>query len=275
MTQKETGLFVEVYKSPSWYNIDGFIGNTQKKLKDWFAGAKSIGSFENSVFKFDIVGEETLKMASDVSDNFVEKNTVYQDQISIKPIEYTITGEIGELVYYKNDNSESMLSAVPEKLTTIASFVPTLSKSMAAVQSKAIKIANFVNSVDNAVSRLKKMTDTASGFQEQAYNELYGLWQSREPVTIKTAWGTLSNYVITNIDFSQRDTVDKSEISITFKQFRTTEMGQVYLDTSKFSQGRLADQKIEGTYNKARKATRNWIAEKLGVPKSVLSILKD
>ena len=55
--------------------------------------------------KLDIIGEQTLSFDTDSTDNYVESNLAYQDQISLKPMIYTIQGEVGELVYYEKDST--------------------------------------------------------------------------------------------------------------------------------------------------------------------------
>ena len=99
--------------------------------------------------KLDIIGDETLVFENDVTDNYVENNVAYQDHISVKPFIYTVRGTVGDLVYYKNNNKESFLEAVPEKLTAVASFIPSTTEKVNSIRNKAIKISNFVNSVDN------------------------------------------------------------------------------------------------------------------------------
>lgn len=199
------------------YSIKGAITQIKNQAKNWAFGEDKQQGIEE--LGFDIIGEETLTMSSGSTDYYVENNIAYSDQVSLQPMEYTIRGEVGELVYYKKDENNSVLGALPEKLTTVASFLPPTTKKVNQIRNTAIKISNFVNSIDNFASRIGKLNDTENK-QQQALSHLHALWVNRTPVNIKTAWMTLNDYIIDNVTFSQGNTVDKTEISITFKQFR-------------------------------------------------------
>lgn len=201
------------------YSIKGAITQIKERASTWLTGNQPKDEIKYEELGFDIIGEETLTMNSDVTDYYVEGNISYQDQISLKPIEYKISGEVGELVYYKKDETNSLLEAVPEKLTAIASFIPPTTKSVNQIRNKTIKIANFVNSLDNIANRLGKLNETENK-QQQAVRKLYNYWKNRIPINIRTAWRNLENYVITDLSFTQGNTVDKTKISITFKEFR-------------------------------------------------------
>lgn len=172
----------------------------------------------------DIVGDETIVFENDVTDNYVESNVAYQDHISVKPFTYTVRGTVGDLVYYKNNNKESFLEAVPEKLTTIASFIPSTTKKVNSIRNKAIKISNFVNSIDNFSKRFSKLSE--GSLQAKAVEELILLREERKPIKIRCAWFNLSNVVITRLEVSQdKESIDKTDILISFKQLRVARLG--------------------------------------------------
>lgn len=226
-------------------------GSLLKKLKNYFKDATVLIEPKDSSImpiKLDITGNENLSLQSDVTDNYVEANVAYQDHITKKPMVYTVEGEVGELVWYKQDSLESVLGAVEAKLTTITTFLPSVSKKMYSVMDKATKAINFVDSVDNFVSRFAQMTDSndEDTQQKKAYKRLFDLWSLRIPINIHTPWRNLQNFVITNIEFSQSsNTKDKTRIRISFKEFRQTSLK----DTTAFNinkyQGRAFEQKSE------------------------------
>lgn len=184
--------------------------------------------------KFDITGNETISFQSDVTDNYTESNVSYQDHITMKPIIYTVEGEVGELVWYKNDSLESLLGGVEAKLTTLTTFLPSVSKKMYSVMDKATKVINLVDSVDNFVSRILQLesADETDTKQRKIYHHLWLLWQARTPINITTPWRKLQNYVITNVEFSQlSSTRDKTRVRISFKEFRQTSLK----DTTSFN----------------------------------------
>lgn len=206
--------------------------------------------------KLDIIGEQTLTIDSDVTDNYVESNTAYQDQISLKPITYTIQGEVGELVYYEKNANQTYVGYVAEKISDIASFLPTVSSKFYQVSDAVLKATNIIDSADNIITRLAKLgfkksdgsddDDTTLYTQQQvAYMALIELRNARAPITVNSPWTQLENYVIQNIKITQPErTKDKSYITLTLKEFRTTELATTSFNSSDYL-GRLGYQKAE------------------------------
>lgn len=218
-------------------NLNQIKGGLENKLKtdfNSFIGNQKT-TYEIEDVRLDIIGNERVSMENDVTDHYVETNIAYQDQVSIKPVTYTISGEIGELVYYKNDNDESVLGAVPEKLTAIASFVPPTTAKVNQIRNKAIKISNMLNSVDNFANRMSKLSDV-SDMQTKAFNRLSELRAKRTPVNIKCPWGILTKFIITRLEFVQSDkTKDKTSITISFKEIKTTRVGETLFEAERFN----------------------------------------
>lgn len=200
--------------------------------------------------RLDIIGDETLSVDSDVTDHYVESNEAYQDQISKKPKIYTISGEVGELVWYQKDSSSQIFGQVAQRLEGVVSFLPVRSKSFNQFKDKAMKAAQWVDTASNAASKISNFWDSATtgsiSHQQQAYQELLAMRDGRKLVTIKTPWGILKDYVITNLKLNQpKETKDKSIISITFKEFRTTRITTVKFDASKYQGNALYENQPE------------------------------
>ena len=202
--------------------------------------------------KLDIIGNETLSANSDVTDNFVESNVAYQNHISRKPLTYVIEGEVGEVTYYAEDSDNSLLGSLPNKLTKLTTFAPSVSKKMFSVMDKATKALNFIDSLDNAISRYIKLGDKIfntfsekNTLQTKAFARLLYYWYIRMPINIETPWRKLKNYVITNVEFNQsRRTKELTTIRISFKEFREITRYDVKADESKL-RGRLEMQATE------------------------------
>lgn len=196
--------------------------------------------------KLDIVGDETLTADCDVTDHYVESNQPYQDQITLKPKTYTISGEVGELVWYQRNAISQELGQVAQKLEGVMSFLPIRSKGFNQMKKTIMKASQWVDTASNAISKLSSLIGTVDGErrpltnQEQAYMYLLYLRDGRSPITVKTPWGYLVDYVITNLEFKQpKETKDKSLITITFKEFRTVSIRTVPFDSEKY-QGNAA-----------------------------------
>jgi hypothetical protein len=85
----------------------------------------------------------------------------------------------------------------------------------------------------------------------------------RSPLTIQTPWGILKDYVITSLKLTQpKETKDKSIISITFKEFRTTSVSTVKFDPEKF-------QRNAGIENQPKVDNGKTEGEDASLPKTI------
>ena len=203
--------------------------------------------------KLDIVGDETLRADCDVTDHYVESNKAYQDQVTLKPKTYTISGEVGELVWYRNSPISQTIGQVAQKLEGVISFLPIRSKSFNQMKKTVMKASQWADTASNALQKLSSLTTGILGKdiegnpiegaltrQAQAYQYLVFFRDNRMPLSVRTPWGILNDYVITNLEFKQpKESKDKSFITITFKEFRTTKITTVEFDESKY-QGNAA-----------------------------------
>lgn len=225
-------------------NVGKMISNTGKAIVDKTSKAFHLDIFSNEKsdedkffqLKLDIIGEETFTADCDVTDHYVESNNAYQDQISLKPKMYSVQGEVGELVWYQNDPNEQILGQVSQRLEGLISFLPIRSKSFNTMKTKAMKALQWVDTASNVASKLTNLyNDTAEGKQQQAYINLCKYRDERQHLNVVTPWGILENYVITNLKLTQpKETKDKTYISLTFKELRTTSLSFVDFDPDKY-----------------------------------------
>lgn len=221
-------------------NIKNSLKSTLSHVSEYFligTNQKGDGKYPLGRLKMDIIGEETLTADCDVTDHYVESNKAYQDQISLKPKIFTIQGEVGELVWYQKDQDEQGLGQIAQRLEGVISFLPIRSKSFTQMKSKVMKALQWVDTASNVISKLNTLSDGISeGKQQSAFVHLCQYRDDRAILTVKTPWGFLSGYVITSLKFTQpKDTKDKTHISITFKEFRATSLGDpVPFDASKY-----------------------------------------
>ena len=184
--------------------------------------------------KLDIVGEETLTAENDVTDHFVESNIAYQDQVSSKPKTYTISGEIGELVWYQKDTISQKVGQVAQRLEGVISFLPLRSRGFQQMKKKVMQAAQWVDTISNAIEKFDNLVPSMTK-QEQAFKWLLFWRDVRYPLTIKSPWGLLENYVVTSLRLTQpRETKDKSYISIIFKEMRLSSVSTVQFDNSNY-----------------------------------------
>ena len=230
----------------------GGIGGKQLQalkdhVKEYFIVGQGTQGLVN--LRLDIVGDESLSADCDITDHYVESNTAYQDQISLKPKIYTINGEVGELVWYQKDSASQIFGQVAQRLEGIVSFLPIRSKSFNQMKSAVMKASQWVDTASNAVSKISNLMSDSFGsvtHQQQAYQELVAIRDGRKPVSVKTPWGILKDYAIMSLKLTQpKETKDKSTISITFKQFRTTSVSKVEFDASKYQGNAVYENQTE------------------------------
>ena len=115
------------------------LGNFGENFKQMFEEEYLIEPKDSTLkpLKLQITGNESISMASDITDNYVESNVALQDHISIKPMIYTVEGEVGELRWYSKNGSNDVLGSLTNKLFPIVSFAPSISKVASKVQDKA------------------------------------------------------------------------------------------------------------------------------------------
>jgi len=197
--------------------------------------------------RLQIIGNETISMSSEITDNFVESNVAFQDHISMKPMIYTIEGEVGELVWFSKEGDVDVYETLENKLVEIEAFLPPFSKKEQVEQRNSEQIMSVVDELPDFANRFWSVLEEGGNKKEQekVYKYLLMLWKERTPISIQTAWTKLSNFVIQNIEISQSDrTKDKSKIKISFKEFRTVKRKTVEFDEKKFI-GRAGAQNSE------------------------------
>lgn len=215
-------------------NIGNVVSTVKDRVKSYFISESPDEGIID--LRLDIIGEETLTADSDITDNYVENNTSYQDQISLKPKIFTIQGEVGELVWYQRDPNEQGLGQLAQRLEGVVSFLPIKSRSFNQMKSTVMEGLQWVDTASNAIDKINKLSDENGNAQQQAYIHLLSLRDERKPITIQSPWELLVDYVIQSVKFTQpKETKDKTLISITFKEFRQALLGEtVPFDENKY-----------------------------------------
>lgn len=194
----------------------------------------------------DVVGTETLEINSDITEYYVEKNTWYNDNISIKPQVYRLQGEVGELYWYNKDPKQTYLGYVNQKLMPIVEFTPIRSAIGQQFMDKVTKLQSYAEVGFNLWDRVKNMTPGLS-HQQEAYIVLSTIFNNRYPFTVQTPWAT-KQVVITSAILTQPErTTDKTQLNITYKEFKIAQMSTVKFNSEDY-RGRI-EQTISPTEN--------------------------
>lgn len=200
-------------------------------------GAKGIVGWE-----FDIPKTEDIRISADITDHYTENNSFLNDHIIIKPIEITLTGYIGELVFRPNPTLINSILAGAVSFSMMANFISNYTPSQMA---KIEKINNIVTANVSNVALITQQTINVvtklrgEGFQktkqEIAYTELKSMMIKKQFLTVQTPWQYFDNLVIKELSFSQDESSnDYSDISITLKEIRISEVKYAKFDQDIF-----------------------------------------
>ena len=185
--------------------------------------------FSISGFIFDYAGEVSTELGADITDQYVEDNTVIQDHIALKPVRVVMKGLIGELRAGPAIGGLSgVLNGLQSSFATVNAYIGGKTPSALVKASKAISQAqNISNQISSAVSKGESLysflKDGAQSNSRQAgaYKYLRGLTVNRVPFTIQTPHQIYKNMVIESLRALQpEDTKFLSEFVVTLKELR-------------------------------------------------------
>lgn len=193
---------------------------------------------------FDIPTGEEISLQADITDHYTESGSFNTDHIVLKPLEITLSGLKGELVYTapKKGSSSDVLSSISTSLTTISgltgSLTPGATQKLNLIASQAQYAAGQLAAIQKRASNLVKYfsgEDSSSTLQEKAFKDLYSLWKSKQVVTVQTPWAFFGNMAIRSISARQDDqTNDYTDFSITLKEMRFADVNKTTFDSGSY-----------------------------------------
>lgn len=184
-----------------------------------------------SGFIFDVPDTESIMLSSDITDHYTEDNSFLNDHIVRKPVQITLSGFIGELVYTKPDGVEGAVQELNNRLEAVEAYVGDLTPGAVQTVQRAVqKVQSTVSAINQTLDKVQNVIGWFDGegqeetAQQKAFNNLYALWKSADYVTVQTPWRYFDNMVIKDISFQQNgDTESITDISVTLKQIRVAQ----------------------------------------------------
>jgi hypothetical protein len=175
-------------------------------------------------YVFDVLAEESMECASDITDHYVEDNTTIQDQIALKPERFTVKGLVAELVL-----STTLQQTQSDQVNPLGIFPPLLPVFTLASTETQLRQAADTTAQNNSVINTQSLYgffDRSAGAlaqsrQAKAFSYFYQLWRGRELFSVETPWGVLNNMAIESLSPSQSaDSASKTDFTLTFKKIR-------------------------------------------------------
>lgn len=203
-----------------------------------------LNAFGMGGYVFDIMGEATTKLDSEVTDHYTEDNKAVQDHIARKPKIVTLRGYVGELVY-ENDGestSQNILQSTTKKLSQITTFLPTISTMVTqgrnVIENKNLSFSEGVSSSADIYGIVKNIIGSTGDLanQQKAYRYFKACWEQGVLMAIQTPWEFMTNMVIMSVTAIQgEDSQEISDFAVTYKQMRFAQTKKVISSSS--SQG--------------------------------------
>jgi hypothetical protein len=196
-----------------------FIKTIKKQAIVKPTSLKEIGGF-----RFDIVDSDSIKIQSEITDHYIEDNSVIHDHIALPPERVSVVGFTGELLRYTTQVSAE-LTELEVKLNDIGAYSSEFSvpikkaydaiKTAIDLENKAFKATENLFSVFDDNFLYDKRTR-----QAKLFSYFYSLWEAREIFTVDTPYKTFPNMAIESMDVRQGTSDGISEFDITFKKLR-------------------------------------------------------
>lgn len=191
---------------------------------------RPLNAFGLGGFIFDIEGDATVNLNTEITDHFTEDNVAIQDHIAVRPKKVTLRNYVGELVYRLDKDNNTPLQKVVRKLTILNDLLPDLSA--AAAQAKAIYEDGIgsigLDSITGAnISKAADLWSTVKNLtppvekQAQAYMYFKALMEQKILVSVQTPFEFMANMAIESIiAYQAEESRYISDFTITLKQIR-------------------------------------------------------
>lgn len=168
-------------------------------------------------FLFDVYGEDTAGLQSDITDHFIENNSSIQDHIALKPEIITVSGFISELNNIAPDLG-TVTAAIAARLPALAPFRPELTVAALRAYNTALQAIQTAKTV---INEFDKFLTTGQNAQQKAFDHFYSQWLSRTLFYVQTPWLIFDNMAIQSLNAVQDDTSNTiTNFEITFKKVR-------------------------------------------------------
>ena len=184
---------------------------------------------------FSIRKDEEIRLKSDITDYFIETNDAIQDNIALRPIEFTVDGIVGEKEEYSTKVEEVISEYYISPISALGAYLPSYAREVTSailqvipLINQAIGILNEVAEADRTVLKFLNLDRKADEYKKQKEGLMFLLsaWASRELFTVDTPYAQLDNCAILNLTYRQpEESRTYSEVSITFKQLKM--IGQI------------------------------------------------
>ena len=199
---------------------------------------------------FDIITDHSISITNSVTDNYLENNSAIQDCIAHAPIEASINGMSGELVYvpstsrdnprflrrlYQEINSKIDLKKIgadkitgnygdyvaTDKLSALGQLFPPVDNLTQLAKNKVVEIEDSIDRYKKIYKNFTRNLNDETRLQH-IYKELKALRDTNTALIVTTPFTTLYDMYFTSLEFNQGNENHVASISMSFKQLNFT-----------------------------------------------------
>lgn len=250
-----------------------------------------LNQFSLIAFYFDIITEHSVSLNSQITDNWMENNTVINDHIANQPLVVSLRGLKGELKYTPSDeNTLAWLSMAEshnersqfDKLRTLTNLYPPVDNltqlSKNAADASVTSTNRYASLVKNAFlsdgqynatfGLLDKYINTPLSYEHkeaaEVFHRLETMRLQKMSFEVETPWQTFKNMYIQSLTFRQGNQLFTTDIEVSLKQ--------VYYTNSLTTK---ADKKVLADISAAQRAEIENQGKTQGQKKSLAAKLYD
>ena len=205
---------------------------------------------------FGISGGNTITANSEVTTHYVENNSAYQDHWAIAPIQYTLTGYVGEVIFrpatdwanWIEDNVTDYLAPLSMISPTVSSYVGTAINVTKQIEENYKRYSKYAENLMRTIGNWQGVSINSKTNQNNLFENLLTLRDNRMLVDVYTPYKTLKNMAMTSIIMRQADNSKyRSSIEITLQEYR--EVGTITRKATQDEMAGLAQQQKQEEIN--------------------------
>jgi len=202
---------------------------------------RPVNAFGLGGFVFDVEGDTTVSITTEITDNYTEDNSTIQDHIAVKPKRVTLSNYVGELSYRTNDSGNTLIQKAVQKLTVLSNYLPKLTAGAAQAKSIFEGKSTFKDFTSTSISSVADLWSTVKNLtpptekQQAAYMYFKSLAEQKIILSVQTPFEYMANMAIESITAVQSaDSRYISEFTITLKEIRYAKTKTISFDSSKY-----------------------------------------
>ena len=177
--------------------------------------------------QFGINTGNSFQKKSQITTHYTEENNAINDHWAIEPIQYSLSGLIGEIIYRPSKTWANKVES------TIKNYVQPLSVLSPTFDSYTQSVVNLSQAIEESYKRYEQTAkkalrsigigeNVATCNQKKVAEELNKLVDNRQLIRIYTPYGELSNMAIVSVNINQENSKFQSTLEITLQEWKET-----------------------------------------------------